>query len=167
MSLLDEKTTNVEQEIMDIDLSVTAKKRFRINGDDTKIIYLNTSDMLTMDRFRKTYPKLTKLAQDASEKLAGIEDDKMSETELNKTADILKEINDKMCEYVDYIFDANISENCCDGGSMYDPFNGQFRFEHIFEKIFALYADNISKEFKTMSNRMKRHTSKYTAGKKS
>ena len=167
MSLQDINLPESKQDVQDIDLSATAKKRFRINGDDNKIIYLNTSDMLAIERFRETYPKLMELAQDASDKLVNVNTDEFSETELDKTADILKDINTKMCEYVDFIFDCKVAEICCDGGSMYDPFDGQLRFQHIFEKLFALYKDNISKEFKTMSNRMKRHTDKYTVGKKS
>ncbi len=152
------------QETVDIDLSSIAKKRFRINGDDSKILYLNTSDMMIMDRFRTAYPKLIELAQEASKKLLELSDSDI-DNKLNKFADSLKDINTKMCEYVDYIFDANVSEVCLDGGSMYDPFNGQFRFQHIFDKLFNLYADNISKEYTKLSNHIKRYTNKYTKGK--
>ena len=154
-------TTN---DITDIDLSVTAKKRFRINGDNNKILYLNTSDMSIMTRFRETYPKLAQLAQDATEKLAEAINSDNAKKKLDDVADVLSEINNKMCEYMDYIFDSNVSEICSDGGSMYDPFNGHFRFQHIFEKLFELYSDNISKEYKKLSNHIKRHTDKYVKG---
>ena len=167
MALLkdEKKVENKPDDIMDIDLSVTAKKRFRINGDDSKILYLNTSDMLVLDRFRETYPKLAELAQEASDRIgtdAFGDDEELTEDKLNVAADTLKDINDKMCEYMDYVFDADISGTCLDGGSMYDPFDGQFRFQHIFNKIFELYADNITKEYQKMSTHIKRHTQKYT-----
>ena len=38
-----------------------------------------------------------------------------------------------MRELIDFIFQANVSSVCADDGTMADPLNGQFRFEHIIE----------------------------------
>lgn len=141
---------------IDVDLEMPSKKRIRINGDDNLILYINTQDMLAMDRFRETYPKLIELANDASAKLT--DDFK----DFDAIAQALREIDTQMKEYMDYIFNANVSETCCADGSMYDPFDGQFRFEHIFEVLFKLYSDSVSKEFSKMATRIKRHTDKYT-----
>ena len=145
--------------IEDIDLSVTHKKRFRIDGDSSKIIELNTSDMGIVMRLQEVYPKLTKLAEDAA---ANIEVDDEGHTDLETSAKVLKKIDEKMREYMDYLFDSSISEKCVDGGTMWDPFNGKFRFEHIIERLAKLYGDNFRKEFNGLSRRMKKHTAKYT-----
>ena len=43
---MDNKTnTTPEENIIDLDLSVTAKKRVRINGDQNRILRINPSDM--------------------------------------------------------------------------------------------------------------------------
>lgn len=147
--------TQSDNDIIDLNLG-ESKKRIRINGNDNLILYINTEDMLALDRFRETYPKLQELAQNASVQM----------TEKNGNFDdmtsILKEIDTKMREYIDYIFNANVSETCATDGSMYDPVNGQFRFEHILEVLFKLYSDNMEKEFKKVATRIKRHTDKYT-----
>ena len=50
----------------------------------------------------------------------------------------------------------------CVDGSMYDLFNGKFRFEHIIEKLSDLYGNNMKDEFKAVNARVKKHTAKYT-----
>lgn len=148
----------------DIDLSVTRKKRFRINGDNNTFLELNTSDMGIITRLEQLYPKLQKLSQDASIKqLDKNEED--DENSLTKISNILVKIDMEMRQIIDEIFDSNVSEVCAPSGSMFDPFNGEFRFEHIIDVISKLYENNINAEFKKMSDKMKKRTSKYTKGK--
>ena len=158
----EEKEEPVQEEIFDgdIDLSATRKKRFRINGDNSKILELNISDMNTMVRLQEDYPKLLKLANKAANIDTGNSDD--LEEELNALGDSFKAIDKEMRELVDHIFNSNVSEICAADGSMYDLFNGVFRFEYIIEKIGDLYGTNIQKEFKAIAKRIQKHTDKYT-----
>ena len=50
----------VPADVIDIDLSPTKKKSFRIDGDNSRIIYLNTSDVNIAIRLEELYPKLLK-----------------------------------------------------------------------------------------------------------
>lgn len=162
MALLEDNVR--DEDIIDIDLSPIRKKRFRINGDRDKILELNISDMNIIPRLEESYPKLSKLVEEASDKiLAQTEnsDDEDAEVELAPIADTLREIDTEMRKWVDYIFDAEVSKVCAENGSMYDPFNGRFRFEHIIDAISALYENNLKTEFDKVSNRVKKHTSKY------
>ena len=147
----------------EIDLSVTRKKRFRVNGDSNTVLELNTSDMSIVNRLENLYPKLQKLSQDASIKQldAKEEDD---EKALTKISQALTKIDVSMRQILDEIFDSNVSEVCAPSGSMFDPFNGQFRFEHIIDKLTKLYENNLNSEYKKMSEKMKSRTSKYTKG---
>lgn len=147
--------STVENNIIDIDLSALRKKRIRIDGDDNKIIEINTSDMGVMERLQNAYNQLIELANTYHLQEEAKEDG--TETILSS----LSEINKKMCELIDYIFNANIAEICSADGTMADPFNGQFRFEYIIEKFIALYDDNFTQEFKKMSNNVRKHTDKY------
>lgn len=160
MALTDtEEKTKVADNVVDIDLSPIKKQSFRINGDNDKMLELNTSDMNIVVRLNKIYPKLQKLADEAVE-LSKTDMDNTEEG-LNKFATKLEEIDVKMSNLVDELFDANVSAVCKDGGSMYDPFNGTFRFEHIINTLANLYTNNFSKEFSQMKQRVKKHTSKY------
>lgn len=148
----------------DIDLSAIRKKRFRINGDNNTVLELNTSDMNILKRLEEFYPKLQKLAQEASLKKLSVEEAEDDKT-FDKLTKSLVKIDMSMRQMIDEIFDSNVSEVCAPSGSMMDPFNGEFRFEHIIETLANLYESNLSKEFKQMSQRMKKHTAKYTKGK--
>lgn len=160
MALTDtEEKTKVADNVVDIDLSPIKKQSFRINGDNDKMLELNTSDMNIVVRLNKIYPKLQKLADEAVE-LSKTDMDNTEEG-LNKFATKLEEIDVKMSNLVDELFDANVSAVCKDGGSMYDPFNGTFRFEHIINTLANLYTNNFSKEFSKMKQRVNKHTSKY------
>lgn len=148
----------------EINLSATRKKRFRIDGDNNRFLELDTSDMGIITRLDNLYPKLQKLAQDAAVKQLD-KDEADSERAITKISNALIRIDSQMRQIVDDIFDSNVSEVCAPSGTMFDPFNGEFRYEHIIDVISSLYKDNINREFKKMAAKMKKHTAKYTKGK--
>lgn len=150
--------SKIEEEFIDIDLSVTKKKKIRINGDNTKIIELNTSDLNIIDRLNKQYPVL----QECMEEMKALSSqDTETDEGLSKLAEEFARINKKLCDGVDAIFDSAVSEVCCDGGSMYDPFNGSFRYEHIIDTLTQLYEDNINAEYKKMKSRVEKKANNY------
>lgn len=140
--------------IVDIDLSVTKKKQFRIDKDDNRIIELNTSDMNILSRLQDSYPKLDALGTKAMS---------ISETDsVEDTVSILKEVDKEMRSLLNNIFDSDIADICAPDGSMFDMFNGEFRFEHIVSTLIGLYETNIDNEYKLMVKKIKKHTDKYT-----
>lgn len=161
---VEKKDTEVPQQFDgDIDLSVTRKKRFRIDGDNNRYLELNTSDMNIITRLNNLYPKLQKLSQDAAVKQLD-KDETDDEKVIARISNALVKIDVQMRQILDEIFDSNVSEMCAPNGSMFDPFNGEFRFEHIIDVISKLYKNNLNNEFKKMSAKMKKHTDKYTRG---
>lgn len=149
-------------DIQDIDLSATKKKRFRINGDNAKILELNTSDLNIATRLSKSYEKLTNYMDEVGVALQDVTDDELTEEQQKAVEEQLVKIDNKMKEEMDYIFDAPVSKVCCDGGSMYDPFEGMFRFEHIIDALTKLYENNLNAEFSKMKRRVSAKTAKYT-----
>lgn len=148
--------TKPNNNIVDIDLSATRKKRVRINGDDNAILELNTSDMNIVNRLNVALPKLNEL-QDKAFSTDGDDEDTFAK---------LAEVDTEMRKYIDYIFNANVSEVTASDGSMYDMFNGVFRFEYIIEALLKLYEDNIQAETDAVQKRFEKHTAKYSKGKK-
>ena len=149
---------NVEAETpaaLTLDLSETARTNIWINGDCTKVIRLNLTDMGVMSRLQDAYPKLDELTAEV-QNLASAD---ISDKEIVAT---FKKIDQQMKDIVDDIFDYPVSEVCCDGGSMYDPVGGQLRFEYIIDRISKLYEASLNDEFKKMQAKMKAHTAKYT-----
>ena len=166
LNLPEEKKVPEEpvEDIQDINLSAIKKKRFRINGDPNKILELNTSDLGISSRLSSAYERLTKNMEEVGEILSGLPDDESELTDEKEEIiqEKLQEIDAKMKKEMDYIFDAPVSEICCDGGSMYDPFEGMFRFEHIIDALTKLYETNLNSEFSKMKRRVSAKTSKYT-----
>lgn len=157
--------TDTNDNIIDVNIEGIKKQRFRINGRKDAILELDTSDINIISRLQEVYPKLNKLALEATRDIE-INSDKTVEEQLDEMAVALKEIDIKMREYVDYIFDSNVSEICAPSGSMYSPHGGKFTFEHITETIGALYANRIDSEAQQLSKRLKAHTEKYTSRKR-
>lgn len=140
-------------DIIDINIDGAKKQKFRINGNNDAIIELDLSDLGIVDRLKSGMEKL-------SEEMANIaalpnDDDNLSE--------MLKQADQKMREYVDYIFDYPVSAVCAKYGTMYDPKDGKFRYESIIDGLTKLYADNINDEYNKISQRLAKHTEKYTA----
>ena len=155
MALMDE--TKVDgTSIIDINIDGIKKQKFRINGDPQAVIELNLSDLGIQSRLEEGLSKL----QEEMSKIADMNNDDENLSEL------MKQANDKMCEWIDYIFDSPVSAVCAKGGTMYDPFNGVFRYEHIIDSLTRLYTDNLNEEYKKIRSRIQKHTDKYT-GKKS
>lgn len=140
------------ENIIDLDLTIAKRQRFRINGDNNAIISLDLSDNSVYDRLNEAYPKmLDMLAQYQGKELS---DDEAIEALKTVDADIRKLVN--------YIFDSEVADICCPSGYMIDLVEGRFRFEHLVERLTKLYSDNLYKEFRTMKARLSKHTDKYT-----
>lgn len=162
-------TPTVNADVIDLDLSAIRKKKFRIDGDDNRILELNVSDMNLLSRVSEAYPKLNALQEKASKLMEGIEtkdDDTIAGIlkDVGTIAERLAEVDAEMRKLVDYIFDANVSELTAPDGSMYDPFGGRFRFEHIISILMDQYESNLQSEFKKMEKQLKKHTNKYVRG---
>jgi hypothetical protein len=150
MALVD-KEKDIQDDIIDIKIEGTKRQRFRLNGDPKSIIELNISDIGIVNRLETGVAKLT----EEMSAISKLDDDE-------NLIDALKQADKSMREYVDYIFDSPVSEVCAKYGTMYDPFNGKFRWEHIVESLLKLYENNISEEYKKIRTRINKHTEKYT-----
>ena len=157
------KPTTVNNEIIDLDLSVTKKKKFRFDHDDTRIIELNTSDMGIIGRISEAYPKLTALQDKASKIMEGLHnDDEHLEDDLKLMGIRLSEVDAEMRKIIDDIFNADVSAKAAPDGSMYDPFDGTYRFEHIITLLMSQYEKNLQDEYAKIERQVKSHTEKYT-----
>lgn len=152
-----------EAEITKIDLGYVEKRKFEINGDISRILELNVSDLNVITRYNETYPKLDEFMKDVQNELTKIDD---ADEDLNKISEVLTKIDNEMRDCIDYIFDTNASEVCVPSGNMFDPVNGQFRYERIIEVLSKLYAEGISAEFNKIKKNTAKYTTKYTKKKK-
>ena len=152
-----------EPEVVDIDMGFVEKKKFRIAGDFNRMLELNVSDLNIFARLKEGYPKLEKLLKEAHDKMTSIPDDLEDKDELlGEVADRLTEIDTKMREIIDYIFDTNASEVCAPSGNMFDPVGGEWRYVRVLDKLTALYTNGLHAEFDKIKANVEKKTSKYT-----
>ena len=155
-----------EQNILNLDLSETARTKVWVNGDCTKVLELNLTDIGIMARAKDAIAELDELQAEAN-KLASAEVPDSFETEedqkkFDEVIEVFRDIDKKMKKLVDGIFDFPVCEVCCDGGSMYDPINGQYRYEYIIDRLMKLYGTSWDAEISRTKDRMQSHTAKYT-----
>lgn len=161
--LKDPTFNTVNNEIIDLDLSITKKKKFRFDKDDSRIVEINTSDMNLLQRVNVAYPRLQELQDKASKLTEGLDIENTSGIDdIATMAERLSAVDAEMRSLIDYMFDASVASAAAPDGSMYDPFNGSFRYEHIIALVMKQYEDNLQSEFKKMERQMKAHTDKYT-----
>lgn len=151
-----------EPDVIDIDLGFVEKRKFRIDGDFNRIIAINVSDLNIASRLKVGYPKLQELLKEAQAKVAALPDTDDDLADFGKLADTLTEIDQKMRDVIDYIFDTPASKACAPSGNMYDPVGGEFRFEKIIDKLAKLYTVGLDEEFNKLKNRVEKKTTKYT-----
>lgn len=152
-------------QIIDVDLSAIRKKRFRIDGDNNRIIELNTSDLKILSRLKEAYPKLIELGNKAASGLPQEDDADLTDLtgeNVAKVVNVVDEIDKEMRHLIDYIFDSEIADICAPSGSMYDPISGMFRYEHIIATLSNLYETDINSEINQIASKVKKHTSKYS-----
>lgn len=149
-----------DKEIIDIELD-NPKRKYRINGDNNSIIELNPSDVGIVTRLKEVYKKLDAHAKKAGSLLADKEE-QTTEESITQISNALIELDKDMRDLVDYLFDSPVSAVVAKDQNMYNIYNGQFWYEHIIEVLSGLYENNFSDEFKKMSERVKKHTDKYT-----
>jgi hypothetical protein len=111
----------------------------------------------------EAYPKFEDLEKEVSQLTTGVETTEESvKDDITIMASRLRDVDSKMRNMIDYIFDSNVSEMCAPTGSMYDPIGGQLRYEHLISILIGLYEENLAVEMKRVQKRVKSHTAKYT-----
>lgn len=150
-----------EPEITDVNLGFVEKKKFRIEGDNNRILELNVSDLNITSRLKTGYPKLNELFATARKEIESIPEDATGMELIDEMADRLSTIDKDMRETIDFIFDTNASEVCAPSGNMYDPVGGQIRFMRILDTLTSLYTNGLSAEFDKLKNRAEKRASKY------
>lgn len=126
------------------------KKKFTIDGDENKVIYLDPSDMGIL-------PRIKQYGADAEVILGKLKD--VTEGEL---IDKMNEVDKELREAVNTLFDYDVCSVCVPKGTLLDAINGQFKFEIIVDGLSKVYADTITAEMQAVTKKMSEHTKKYT-----
>ena len=162
-----------EQQVLNLDLTSTAKKKVVVNGNENDAFYINTSDFGIYDRLRTGINDLYRLFLEMRDKVGSIgsesadaegteeTDDEKATEGLDALVSVMRDTDAEMRSIVDTIFNAPVSDICAPDGYMFDMFEGQLRFEYIISAITKLYENNINAEFYKMKSRINAKLPKY------
>lgn len=155
------------KEFIDIDLSPIQKQRIRIDGDNDRVIEINTTDMGVISRLNDIYPKLKELElKYGNLEVKFDEDGNITEDSFSAMGEAIKDLDRKMRDYIDEIFDSPVADKCAPSGTMFDPINGSYRFEFVIDVLSKLYEEEISKNIQKRKENVGKHTAKYKGRKK-
>lgn len=157
---------NINNNVTDLELPIE-KRAFRFGKDDSRIVYINTSDFGFMERLPEAYKKLEELQSRVADVASGVdaptEDTGVEEvmSGLGTVGSRLKVLDGEMREVVDTLFNAPVSAAAAPDGSMYDLFNGSPRFELVIAVLVEQFGKRYTDEFNKIRENVKKHTGKY------
>ena len=138
-------------------------KTFTIDDDPNRVIELDPSDMGVIGRLDEAIPKIDAIMNEFVE--AG---KSMSGDGGAGFGTTLKELDTRMREIINTVFDYDVCTVCVPKGTLFDvvPGSDKFKFEVIIESLAKVYEDTIIGALTRVQTRMNEHTKKYTTKKK-
>lgn len=150
-------------DFIDICVRGAEKQKFRVaKYPEEKFIYLNTSDTGIVERLESAYNELLALGNQAVEIKS--EDIDINSEESKALFAQLADIDAKMRDIVNTVFDSDVAEACSGGGKMYDPVDGMFRFEAILDDLMQFIKPYLEKAFEEVNTYREELTKKYREG---
>ena len=155
--------SNVNNNIVDIDISTKKKKRVRFDGDDNRAVELDTTDMNVVTRLNESIPKIDEITRDAADITAGLDVDKEDTmTYVSIVSEKMKEADSKIRGIIDYIFGAPVCDAAVPYGTMFDVIEDTYMYDYLMGALIKLYETSIVEGYNKIINRMESHTKKYT-----
>lgn len=149
-----------------IQMNISGRQKFTINGDESKFIMLNPGDMGIVARLGDAIPVLNGFAEqyDALMRtsLGDDETEKSTEESMIEFNKKFTEIDNQLRDTINNLFNYDVCSVCADGGSMLDLQDGEYRFSVIIEALMPIYEETISAEMEKLVKKMNKRVEKYT-----
>ena len=146
-----------------IELNISTKKEYTINGDTSLIIKLNPNDMGIITRLDEVVPAINEMEKKYQNLFSTPDGEEPDENSLSIFAKGFKEIDAEIREAINFLFDYDVCSVCAGDGSMFDPQDGEYRYSVIITTLLNLYEDTITAETNKVLDKMKKKVEKYTA----
>ncbi len=146
-------------DIKNLNFGLPKRKRFTIDGDENRIVELDTGDTGILARWNGVQEWLEKAAQELEELSAGAQD----EEQAMYTSRRFAEINNGARERLNHLFDADVCTPIAGNGALIRLVNGEPLFMMIVDTLLPLYEADIKAEYEKSKRRIAKHTAKYAA----
>ncbi|MBP5710548.1 MAG: hypothetical protein J6W84_06185 [Bacteroidales bacterium] len=147
------------EKIQNINIDVSSRKKFTIDGDENRVLELNTNDMGIFSRLGDFDQTVTAAFQEF-EDFQNTEMEK-DDFDVVKLGEALKKLDDVIRNQFDILYDTNFSEVVVPHGTMIDLIDGDFRFQKLNDVFSTIYEKQFSKELKAQNEKIRKHTEKY------
>lgn len=165
--------------MQNINLNIDTRKKFTVDGNPNKVIELDVTDVGIISRYKESIPmidelsdnyerigKLTAELQDIRENTDISEDEaaKRNSEKLDELSAEVSELERKMRDIIDFIFDSKICDIILENTSVFSPVNGKnYKYEVILEVLANLYSKSISSDIQKINKaNVRKHAAKYT-----
>lgn len=177
------ETTANSEAVVNINLGAENRKRkFTINSDvntviefdpeDTNIVIRASKALETFDELDERWHKLNEEQAALAKKMDELPDEFSADDVADQKDELIEavkavtkqfeEIETKLRETIDFIFDSEISETILGNSSAWAPRNGKFMYERIIEALFDVCERTIRNEAPKFNKRkMSKYTNKY------
>lgn len=146
--------------MQNINLNLSTKKKFTIDGDPNRVIELDISDINIINRATTAFKNIENLKNDW-EKLPTLEEldsDNVDTEILHNTVDKIDEFSDEFSAIenqlkneIDFMFDSPISNTIFGTSSPFSIVNDKFKFEHTIDVLMSLYEEQLQGDLKKLN----------------
>lgn len=145
-------------------LGLPKKKEYAIDGDETRVIALDTSDVGIIARWHtfQAWANAANARVNELVKVDALETDEAKDEAVNAFTAEFAALDAEMREHINLLFDADVCTAIVGNGSVLRPVNGVALWEQIVDAIVPLYEKDILKEVEKSRARMEKHTKKYS-----
>ena len=147
-----------------IELNISTKKEYTINGNADLVIKLNPNDMGIIARLDEIVPMINGLEDKYRNLFVSTPDgEEPDEKALSTFVKGFKEVDAEIREAINFLFDYDVCTVCAGDGSMFDPQDGEYRYSVIITALLNLYEETITEETNKIVAKMQKKVEKYTA----
>ena len=129
----------------------TGLKSYTINGDESKVIYINTSDLGIPKRAKQAEKELKKIADEC----ANIEDS----LSIDESIELLDKFDGQVKKIIDYIFNADVSEVVFGRTNSLSMVDGKPVFQNFLDAVIPEIVKDTDKEYKKSQKNITKYTS--------
>lgn len=151
---MSEEIKKVEELVVD-DGSITVPIK-NPNGEQIGVFKFRPSDIGIINRYNEIVDRLPEIVKP----LEGANIEPSGEGSDIESMEIINEVEKKLFELIDYLFDGNAAEAFFGKMHAFSPVDGKFYCENVLDAVGAF----ISKRFEAEAKKVSAHVEKYTHG---
>lgn len=146
-------------EIKNISIGLPKKKKFSIDGDEGRVVFLDTGDTGILARWSNVQEWLMNAAQELEDIAGGGRDAEQALIASKR----FRELDLGAREKLNYLFDSDVCTPIAGNGALIRLVEGEPLFMVILDALVPLYEADIKVEYEKSKKRIEKHTAKYAA----